>query len=123
MEQLKFKMTIFFKWRQYLLLIELRLDHTKRLTFGEDSGKCGIEKVGLLIDVNGYKKEERYEKLCRMAVRVAKDVRRTKIDASLDPMTADERKAVHNALADLDNISTHSEGGRSSSYQYFIYTW
>ena len=45
-----------------------------------------------------------------MAVRVAKDVRRTKIDASLDPMTADERKAVHNALADLDNISTHSEG-------------
>ncbi len=79
------------------------------------------KKIGLLIDVNGYK-EERYEKLCRMAVRVAKDVRRTKIDASLDPMTADERKAVHNALADLDNISTHSEGEGDRRHINILYT-
>ena len=32
------------------------------------------KRIGLLIDVNGYK-EERYEKICKMAVRVAKDVR------------------------------------------------
>ena len=56
------------------------------------------KRVGLLIDVNGYK-EDRYEKICKMAVRVAKDVRRTKVDATLDPMPADERKAIHNALA------------------------
>ncbi len=79
------------------------------------------KKVGLLIDVNGYK-EERYEKLCRMAVRVAKDVRRTKIDASLDPMTADERKAVHNALSELDNISTHSEGEGERRHINILYT-
>ncbi len=79
------------------------------------------KKVGLLIDVNGYK-EERYEKLCRMAIRVAKDVRRTKIDASLDPMTADERKAVHNALSELDNISTHSEGEGERRHINILYT-
>ncbi len=67
------------------------------------------KRIGLLIDVNGYK-EDRYEKLSRMAIRAAKDVRRTKIDVALDPMPADERKAVHNALADMKHIATKSEG-------------
>lgn len=79
------------------------------------------KKIGLLIDVNGYKKD-RYDKLCRMAVRVAKDVRRTKIDASLDPMTADERKAVHNSLAAMNNISTHSEGEGMNRHINILYT-
>lgn len=35
-------------------------------------------------------------------MRVAKDVRRTKTDAILDPMPADERKAVHNHLAGME---------------------
>jgi spoIIIJ-associated protein len=78
-------------------------------------------RVGLLIDVNGYK-QERYEKLCRMAVRVARDVQRTKIDASLDPMTADERKAVHNALAKMKDISTHSEGEGDRRHINILYT-
>ena len=61
--------------------------------FGKSCSKCRIKKrVGLLIDVNGYK-EDRYEKICKMAVRVAKDVRRTKVDATLDPMPADEKKS------------------------------
>lgn len=67
------------------------------------------KRVGVLVDVNGYK-EDRYEKITRMAVRVAKDVRRTKIDATLDPMPADERKAIHNALANMENITTQSKG-------------
>lgn len=79
------------------------------------------KKVRLLIDVNGYK-QERYEKLTRMAIRVAKDVSRTKIDASLDPMTADERKAIHNALADMPNISTHSEGEGDKRHINILYT-
>ena len=79
------------------------------------------KKVGLLIDVNGYK-QERYAKLCRMAIRVAKDVRRTKIDASLDPMSADERKAVHNALANMQDISTHSEGEGDKRHINILYT-
>ena len=63
----------------------------------------------MLIDVNGYK-QEKYHKVCALAMRVAKDVRRTKTDAILDPMPADERKAIHNHLADMDCITTESEG-------------
>lgn len=79
------------------------------------------KRIGLLIDVNGYK-EERYEKLRKMAVRVAKDVRRTKVDASLDPMSADERKAVHNALAKMKDVSTQSEGEGSNRHINILYT-
>lgn len=79
------------------------------------------KRVGLLIDVNGYK-EERYEKVVRMAVRVAKDVRRTKIDATLDPMPADERKAIHNALAKMNDVSTKSEGEGEGRRLRILYT-
>lgn len=79
------------------------------------------KRVRLLIDVNGYK-EERYEKVCRMAVRVAKDVRRTHIDAILPPMPADERKAVHNALADFEGISTKSKGEGAARQLHILYT-
>lgn len=79
------------------------------------------KRVGLLIDVNGYK-EDRYEKICKMAIRVAKDVKRTKIDALLDPMPADERKAIHNALADFNDISTKSEGEGDARRLRILYT-
>ena len=79
------------------------------------------KRIGLLIDVNGYK-EERYEKICKMAVRIAKDVRRTKVDAVLDPMPADERKAIHNALAGMNDISTKSEGEGEGRRLHILYT-
>lgn len=79
------------------------------------------KRVGLLIDVNGYK-EDRYEKICKMAIRVAKDVRRTKVNAILDPMPADERKAIHNALSGMKNISTQSEGEGEGRRLKILYT-
>ena len=45
-----------------------------------------------------------------MAKRTAKQVQRSHVDAALDPMPNDERKAIHKALADWHNISTESEG-------------
>lgn len=77
--------------------------------------------VRLLIDVNGYK-EDRYEKIVRMAVRVAKDVRRTKVDAVLEPMPADERKAIHAALSEMKGISTRSEGEGAARQLHILYT-
>lgn len=77
--------------------------------------------IRLMIDVNGYK-EERYEKVVRMAIRVANDVRRTRVDAVLNPMPADERKAVHAALADMKNITTHSEGEGMGRQLHILYT-
>ncbi len=66
-------------------------------------------RIGVLIDINGYK-EEKYQKVCSLAQRVAKTVQRTKTTAILDPMPADERKAIHNCLSAMKNISTVSEG-------------
>lgn len=79
------------------------------------------KRVRLLIDVNNYK-EERYEKLTQMAIRVAKDVRRTHVDAVLQPMPADERKAIHNALSHMACISTKSMGEGASRQLHILYT-
>lgn len=77
--------------------------------------------VRLMIDVNGYK-EERYEKVEKMAMRVARDVRRTKVDAVLDAMPADERKAVHNYLSSMPDITTKSEGEGIHRRLHILYT-
>ena len=78
-------------------------------------------RVRLLIDVNGYK-EDRYEKVCRMARRLAKEVRRTKVEAVLSPMPADERKAVHNALAEMPGITTRSQGEGAERRLHILYS-
>lgn len=66
-------------------------------------------RVAILIDINGYK-EDKYRKICHIAQRAAKSVRRTKVDVTLDPMPADERKAIHNYLTNMAGVSTISEG-------------
>ena len=63
----------------------------------------------ILLDINSYK-NEKYAKLTRIAKRVAKEVLNTKTTVHLDPMPADERRIVHNALTKFKNISTQSEG-------------
>ncbi len=69
----------------------------------------------ILVDINNYK-ESRYEKVIAMAKRIAKTVQRTHITATLDPMPNDERKAVHQALTDMPNIKTESEGEGSNRH-------
>ena len=64
-------------------------------------------KFKILVDINNYK-QERYSKLKSMAIRIAKNVSRTKVDASLDPMSNDERKVIHQALANFKHIKTES---------------
>lgn len=74
----------------------------------------------ILVDVNGYK-ESRYEKVKALARRIAKTVQRTKVDASLDPMPNDERKVIHQALADMPHIVTQSEGEGSQRHLKIMY--
>lgn len=45
-----------------------------------------------------------------MARRIAHDVQKNKVTVTLDPMTADERRMVHNALTGMPNIKTESTG-------------
>jgi spoIIIJ-associated protein len=61
------------------------------------------------VDINNYK-VDRYEKVRLMAARIAKQVVRTRISATLDPMPNDERKVIHQELQKVKNIKTESEG-------------
>lgn len=63
----------------------------------------------VLLDINGYK-DDKYDRLCKMARRIAHEVQKTKVTAVLDPMPADERRVIHNTLTNMPNIKTESKG-------------
>lgn len=63
----------------------------------------------ILVDINNYK-EDRYEKIKSIAFRVAKTVQKTKVTATMDTMTNDERRVVHQYLNNMKFIRTESEG-------------
>ncbi|MDR1794495.1 MAG: KH domain-containing protein [Erysipelotrichaceae bacterium] len=73
------------------------------------------------IDINGYK-ENRYEKLKTLAFRTAKTVQNTHVTATMDPMSADERRVVHQYLNNMKNIYTESEGEGRDRRLKIIYT-
>ena len=61
------------------------------------------------VDVGDYRKS-RDEKLEKLAVRVGREVARTKIPVKLRYMNAYERKIIHNKLSTWRDVKTHSEG-------------
>lgn len=63
----------------------------------------------VLLDVGGYK-EDKYDRIAHIAKRSAKDVLRNKVDVTLEPMTPDERRVVHNTLSGWEHIETESYG-------------
>lgn len=63
----------------------------------------------VLLDVGGYK-EDKYDKVARIAKREANRVLYSHNDVQLDPMTPDERRIVHNALSGMEHIKTESTG-------------
>lgn len=67
------------------------------------------KRYRVLLDIADYK-GDKYKRVIHMAKRTAYEVQKTHVDAELDPMTADERRVVHNALSRIRNISTESTG-------------
>jgi spoIIIJ-associated protein len=63
----------------------------------------------VVIDVEGYR-QRREENLRSMAQRIADQVRTSGRSIMLEAMPPNERRIVHMALADFDDISTESEG-------------
>lgn len=63
----------------------------------------------ILLDVGDYK-EEKYERIARIAKRTAEDVQKNHVDVKLEPMTPDERRIVHTTLAGYEHIKTESSG-------------
>jgi spoIIIJ-associated protein len=67
------------------------------------------KRFRILLDINDYK-EAKYDKVIAIAKRIARDVTKTNVDVTLDPMPADERRMVHGALTGMPNIKTESVG-------------
>lgn len=61
------------------------------------------------LDVSGYRQRRR-EALERFALTVAEDVRTAGVQKVLEPMSPPDRKVIHDALNEVDGVSTASEG-------------
>lgn len=71
--------------------------------------RLGDHETRLRVDVAGYR-EKRREALSRFALKVAADVKSSGQARALEPMNSSDRKIVHDALVELEGISTRSEG-------------
>lgn len=78
------------------------------------------KRVELSVDINNYK-QERYKKVEKMAIRLGRNVQRNRVDVKLDPMPADERKVVHQALTKMNYVRTESFGEGRQRYLTIIY--
>jgi spoIIIJ-associated protein len=63
----------------------------------------------LMVDIDGWRTRRRDE-LAELGRRTAEQVRDTGEQAKLAPMTPFERKAVHDAVSDVEGVRTESEG-------------
>ena len=61
------------------------------------------------VDIGGYR-QKRSEALAKFAVDVAGRVKESGERAALEPMSAADRKVVHDALTDFEGVTTTSEG-------------
>lgn len=71
--------------------------------------RLGDQDTRLRIDIAGYR-ERRREALARFAQKVAAEVIENGSARMLEPMTSADRKVVHDTLADLEGVTTRSEG-------------
>lgn len=93
-------------------IIETKTSPTPRL--GE-SPKQGVgvggkqEGLGILIDINGFQKK-RVENIHAIAYMMAERARYFKSNIEIDPMSAFDRRIVHEFLSDATDLKTESQG-------------
>ncbi len=61
------------------------------------------------VDVGGYRRRRR-EALSNFAAKLAEDVRASGVAKALEPMSAADRKVVHDTVSEIDGVATSSEG-------------
>ncbi len=71
--------------------------------------RLGDHETRLRVDIGGYR-QRRKEALDRFAVQMAEEVKQSGVARVLEPMSAADRKVVHDALSTVAGISTRSEG-------------
>jgi len=71
--------------------------------------RLGDHDTRLRVDVGGYR-ERRAAALTRFAQQMAEEVRTSGTARILEPMSSSDRKIIHDVLAGVEGIATHSEG-------------
>ena len=71
--------------------------------------RLGDHDTRLRVDIGGYR-QRRKEALDRFAVQMAEEVKQSGVARVLEPMSSADRKIVHDALSEVDGITTRSEG-------------
>jgi spoIIIJ-associated protein len=71
--------------------------------------QTGAGNGRIYVDVAGYR-QKRSEALARFTTKVAEDVRSSQQQIALEPMSAPDRKVVHDTAAGIPGVSTLSEG-------------
>lgn len=71
--------------------------------------RTGASNGHINVDVGGYR-QKRTEALVRFATQVAEEVQQTGDRTALEPMSAVDRKVVHDTIAAIDGVTTISEG-------------
>lgn len=61
------------------------------------------------LDVSDYK-ARRENRIIREAKKICREVRKTKMDVTLDPMNSYDRRLFHNVACEYDHVVSHSEG-------------
>ena len=74
----------------------------------------------VFVDVSGYR-EKRIEELKATALKLTERVKENKRKYKLDPMNSYERRVIHEALSNISNITTHSEGVDPNRYLIIEY--
>lgn len=73
------------------------------------ANKNAKEKIRVILDIEGYRKK-REKTLENLADKIAKTVIRNKKQVTLEPMSAYERKIIHNKLQNNNKVTTYSVG-------------
>lgn len=71
------------------------------------------------VDCDEYR-DSRKETLEELALNMAKKSKKLGQPVQLEPMTSSERKIIHNALSDIQNVETESHG--KEPYRYLVIT-
>jgi spoIIIJ-associated protein len=77
--------------------------------------QCPSRTDRILVDVAGYR-EKRSAALKRFSTQIAEEVIGSGQEKALEPMSPADRKAVHDAINEMDGVATRSEGEDPNRY-------
>jgi spoIIIJ-associated protein len=77
--------------------------------------QCPSRTDRILVDVAGYR-EKRFAALKRFSTQIAEEVIASGQEKALEPMSPADRKAVHDAVNDIEGVATRSEGEDPNRY-------